>query len=58
MRLKSEVGAACLWVQRCEAEQEDATLEISLQLQNETPIPPKSTRRVRWKGGFPLLALK
>lgn len=39
MRLKYEVGAACLWVQRCETEQEDATLEISLKLQNKTPKP-------------------
>lgn len=38
MRLKYEVGAACLWAQRCEIEQ-DAKLEISLKLQNETPIP-------------------
>lgn len=41
MRLKYEVGAACLWAQHCETEQENATLEISLKLQNETPIPPQ-----------------
>lgn len=29
-----------MWVQRCEIEQ-DAKLEISLKLQNETPIPPQ-----------------
>lgn len=40
MRLKYEVGAACLWAQLGETEQ-DATLEINLKLQNETPIPPQ-----------------
>lgn len=58
VRLKYEVGAAHLWAQHRETEQENATLEISLKLQNETPIPPQKYKEVRWKEAFPLLALK